>query len=104
MPILECSVKTCTHNADNKCCLDSIKIEGRSANTTDGTLCSSFTLRKEGATNKAETVPSSTSKIMCEAVKCQYNEDCVCQAKGVDVCGRNACVSGETECATFKCR
>ncbi len=105
MPILECGVKTCTHNADNKCCLDSIKIEGRNANTTDGTLCSSFKLRRDGAmSNKIETVPSETSKILCEAVQCMYNEDCMCHAKGIDVCGKNACVSGETECATFQCK
>lgn len=105
MPILECSVKTCTHNADNKCQLDSIKIEGRSANTTDGTLCSSFKLRKEDSyANSCESSPSATSKIICEAVKCVYNEECVCHAKGIDVCGQNACVSGETECATFKAK
>ena len=105
MPVLECSVKTCSHNMDNKCCLDSIKIEGRSANTTDGTLCSSFSLRKEGAmSNSMDKNPSNTSQIMCEAVKCTYNQDCMCHAQSIDVSGRNACVCGETECATFKCK
>ena len=105
MPILECSVKTCTHNADNKCQLDSIKIEGRSAESTDGTLCSSFKLRKgDSFSNKCECLPSERSEIVCEAVKCTYNADLKCHAQSIDVCGRNACVSGETECATFKCK
>lgn len=103
MPILECSVKTCYHNADNKCCLDSIKIEGASANTTNGTLCSSFKLRKEDSfTNRCDCNPKDTSDIECAAVKCTYNCDCRCHADAISVAGNGACVCGETECSTFK--
>ena len=105
MTILECGVKTCTHNAENKCCLDKIKIEGKSACSNDGTLCSDFRLSREGViSNKIESIPSDTSKVNCEAEHCVYNEENMCCAKKIDVCGKKACVNGETECGTFKCK
>lgn len=103
MPNLECGVKNCSHNSDNKCNLDSIKIEGRGAETTEGTLCSSFVLKKEGYKNSTcDCSPSIKSEIVCDAVNCTYNSSNMCTAKGIDVEGSNACVSGETECTTFK--
>ena len=36
MPLLSCSVVTCTHNCDQMCELENIKVEGSEADISDG--------------------------------------------------------------------
>ncbi len=103
MVVLECSVATCVHNEDNKCCKSAILVEGHDAVTTDLTRCDSFDKRHEGVTNDCKCANPQV-EIQCRAVNCVYNDNKYCKATVVGVVGHTATKSEQTECATFKCR
>lgn len=105
MPNLDCSVKSCYYNKEQKCCLEGIRVRGSEANTSDSTACGSFREKGEGTfTNSHEChmSPEQHLTIQCEAVKCCYNQDKKCYADNVDIAGGNAKNYSETECKTFK--
>lgn len=109
MPILGCTVVTCSYNKENKCCLDNIKVEGASAQINEATACGSFRDKtKETYSNSLEGCgcggPKSNVTIDCAATKCVHNESCKCAADKIDVAGSNACTCGETKCDTFCCQ
>ena len=104
MPVLDCSVKTCYYNKDNKCSLDSIKVEGRSADYSDDTACGSFKLRNgESMSNATGKEPTSTSYVECSANKCVFNESNKCKAEHIGIAGSKADKVDDTECASFVC-
>ncbi|MCD8124883.1 MAG: DUF1540 domain-containing protein [Lachnospiraceae bacterium] len=103
MPLLDCSVETCVHNSDNRCCLSSIGVEGQYASREAETSCGSFAWRKECFCNKAEE-PKRQLTVDCQAVDCVYNRDRMCSAGHIGIAGRTAHVSDETECQTFQAR
>lgn len=45
--MLQCNVRECAHNKDEKCKLESIKVEGRNATRPEETECASFEISKE---------------------------------------------------------
>ena len=105
MPVLDCSVKSCFYNSDNKCSLDSIKVEGKSADYSDDTACGSYRLRageeaKNGCCSKAKT----TLVVSCSANKCVFNEENKCKAEHIGIAGSHADKMDDTECASFVCR
>jgi len=105
MPGLDCSVKTCYYNKENKCCLDGIKVKGAHADKSCSTACGSF--RAAGENNFTNSCdcdmhPTSTSQIQCEAVNCQYNHKKICSAASIDIAGSNAKSYDDTECKTFE--
>lgn len=103
MPSLECSVRNCFYNTNNKCCLDSIEVEGDEATTTDATACGSFKLKGESASNACSCrEPSKELEIDCQAHECTYNKEEVCHAPKVDIAGISAEQVEETECGTFR--
>lgn len=111
MPALKCDVKSCVHNSDNKCCLDSIQVEGSHAEKPDSTACGSFKLRSDrGATNSFGTATNSNSQpsehvtVDCKAQKCVYNSECKCTARDIGIHGQTACTCKETECASFSAK
>ena len=103
MPVLDCSVKTCCYNENNKCCLEGIKVEGKQADTSDATACGSFKLRMDGAMTNAccTKKPTDTSTVDCAAVKCTFNQAQKCTAKHIGIAGSKADRSEATECASF---
>ncbi len=112
MPALKCEVKSCVHNAENRCCLDMIKVEGNHAEKPASTACGSFELRSDrgatnsyGATNSVrcscECTPSETVSVDCKAEKCMYNSNCKCTAGDIGIAGQSASTVKETECASF---
>ena len=102
MPVLDCSVKTCYYNEDNKCSLKSIKVEGRSADYSDDTACGSFKLRNgESMSNACGKKTTSTSDVECSANKCVFNESNKCKAEHIGIAGSTADRIDETECASF---
>lgn len=103
MTVLECSVSTCVHNEDKKCCKNAIMVEGHDAVSKDATRCDSFDKRNEGVANEFRT-PDPKVEIQCRAVNCVYNDNKICKATVVGVVGHTADSSEQTECATFKCR
>lgn len=102
MPVLDCSVKTCYYNEDNKCSLESIKVEGRSADYSDDTACGSFRLRNgESMSNAMGKTPTPTSYVECSANKCVFNESNKCKAEHIGIAGSTADKCDETECSSF---
>lgn len=103
MTKLNCSVTSCVHNEDRLCCLSGIKVEGTTANVSEGTACGSFVERsRESYKNSCRCEqPRQSLTIECMAQKCVYNDDCKCTAPHIDVAGDGACDCGDTRCATF---
>lgn len=105
MPVLDCSVRTCYYNKENSCCLDAIKVEGTTAEVSSATECSSFKERTgESLTNGCCGSPSCKLSVDCMAEKCMFNSGHSCTAKHIDISGRNAHRSEDTECDSFEMR
>ena len=105
MPILDCSVKSCMHNQDNKCSLESLKVEGKSADYSDDTACGSYQLRTSGQmTNACGKSAKASLSVACTATKCAFNEGNMCKAEHIGIAGGNAGTMDETECASFVCK
>ena len=102
---LACGVKSCAYNDCNCCKRDGIKVEGTMAERSSATCCASFCeCGSPRVTSACECEPKRVTNIICDAVKCRYNDDKNCTAKHVDVTGTHAMISSETECATFVSR
>lgn len=98
---LQCSVSSCVYNEERLCCLDSIKVEGTTADVADSTACASFVDRnKVGYRNEYEQ-PRQTHSIECMAEKCAYNRGMNCTADHIQVAGGRAKEFDETRCDTF---
>lgn len=106
MTNLKCSVVNCYHNQDKLCCLNSIKVEGPTAEISESTECSSFREQPKEMSNSCKCShngqPNHTLMIECDAKKCMYNDSNRCKASDIMVEGAGANVAGETRCATFK--
>lgn len=106
MTKLSCSVRSCVHNEENKCCLRDITVGGRDAVTTDSTECENFDLRSGNMTNSVASScgcmdPNNELKVGCEAVNCIYNKKQMCRAEHIDIVGASAKNVEQTECCTF---
>ena len=104
MTRLDCNVTTCLHNADNCCCKNAIIVEGQDANKRCDTCCGSYDENKDGSFRNMFKTPENRLEVVCEAVNCIYNEDRRCSAEHIDISGKNASASRETECASFKAK
>ena len=102
MTKLECSVKTCEHNADNCCCKAAIAVDGAKAKNVDDTCCASFDENRGGVFTNLFKTPETRLEVACDAVKCVYNEDQRCAAEHISISGNGACDCTETKCSTFK--
>ena len=101
MTDLKCNVKSCTHNADNYCSLENIKVDGCNARNCTETCCDSFLACRECSTNMADS-PNMRLNINCSAKNCMYNLNSSCTAEHVDISGIRATEAKETVCATFQ--
>lgn len=102
MSFLKCSVTQCVHNETGKCCLNSIKVAGDNALTSDETSCKSYQKRGSGATNYVpHGAPGAETYISCEAVKCAYNSNKICEAESVAITKCRA--AGEDRCECTQC-
>ena len=105
MTKLNCSVTNCYHNKNRLCCLSSIKVDGTTADVSDGTACASFKGKgSESYTNSCgcSDEPKDSINIECDAQKCVFNNSSKCVATSVTVDGDSACTCRETKCSTFK--
>jgi len=105
MTRLECSVDTCEHFSNNLCSLDSIKVDGPAANSSEQTCCMSFEEKRNSTQNAyGQSRASSTSHVGCEAENCCYNDKCNCHATAIRVSSNaaNAASKSATFCGTFK--
>lgn len=105
MPKLSCTVVDCTHNKDNLCCLDSIKVGNPNAVKSCETECDSFTQKDDIVKKVVSAVerPVSALNIQCDACECTYNDNNSCTATDVCICGNECCKCSDTQCDTFKC-
>ena len=105
MPNLMCTVKNCSYNEENYCCLSAIHVGEEKATNEVETCCESFSQDAYTASNCVkEKMPQVA--ISCEAVHCIYNADKVCGAESVNIGSTTtACCSVEdTLCSAFICR
>lgn len=101
MTELRCTVQTCVHNKNEYCALNSITVGGSTAKKADDTCCDSFQERKGDTFSNSVGQASLNTRVDCKATDCKYNTQQKCHADKINVEGRCACSTGETECATF---
>lgn len=103
MAKLSCGALNCSYNKDRYCSKGDIMVSGKHANVSNDTSCDSFHRRMSTESySNAIIHPSEVISIDCEVDKCLYNDKYRCTAKHVDIKGKNADVSTETNCDTFK--
>jgi len=102
MTTLDCNVTNCLHNSDNRCCKQTIIVDGREANDAHETCCGSFDENKDGAFVNIFKTPEHRLEVDCEALKCVYNENRHCVAEHIGIAGDGAAKAEHTECASFK--
>lgn len=102
MTKLDCSVKSCMYNKMNSCCKGKIMVEGKDAQDTEETFCGSFAERTSDSFSNAAEHPCKTTEVGCDAVKCIYNENNMCDADSIGIAGSDAHTSTQTECASFR--
>lgn len=100
MTRLSCCVNSCSHNKQNCCCKDTIKVGGREANMSSSTSCESF-LEENGSFMNSMESPKSNLDVQCEATNCTHNCNRHCDASYIDINGVSACDCKETECNSF---
>ncbi|MGN0341467.1 MAG: DUF1540 domain-containing protein [Roseburia sp.] len=104
MTKLNCSVRGCSYQKDDRCVRGNIHIEGEHADKNSETCCGSFEQKRTcGCANSTCNCAPEMSEIACDACNCIYNENRKCSAEHIGVSGSNACAASETECASFRC-
>ena len=105
MTELKCTVQNCAYNENMLCARNDIKVEGCNAKTVNETCCGSFAPKGYGATNLNSCRNASPeTKVRCEVKECAYHRNDLCHADSICVDGAHAAASGDTKCATFKCK
>lgn len=104
MSKINCSVSNCSHNNDNACFANIINVGGESAKKDRDTCCASFldAATYDDFTNNINQKGSECDAITCNVGTCSYNEDNLCNAKSIDVNGKDVNLYLETNCITFK--
>lgn len=104
MAYLKCNVNSCYYNEENRCSLDTIKVEGSRACDAGQTACGSFRLRGEGSASNSCGCgkPKDMVTVKCDATRCCYNDAHMCCADEIGITGNNACTCSETKCASFE--
>lgn len=107
MASLGCNAASCMYNADSCCCLSSIHVHGKSADSVGDTCCGDYK-EKDGSSIKnsmgSDACPKLTLSISCDATNCIYNSMNSCEADHIDISGLCATDSSDTVCTSFKCR
>jgi len=103
MPVLNCSVTSCIHNADERCCKGNILVEGADAKVSEATCCASYYERDEDSYRNQYETPDMTLQVDCEAHHCRFNDNSECHAEHIGIAGSNATCSEDTCCASFQC-
>ena len=99
MSKISCNVHPCVHNANGGCSLSRLSVNGRTALTSAGTNCDSFT-EADGPRNEVG-CRCNDADISCKAERCKYNCNGHCSASQVGITGPNACGEYDTCCETF---
>jgi actin-related protein len=104
MSKINCSVTNCSHNNENTCYSNIINVGGKSAKKDCDTCCASFLDSKlyTDLTSNINQEGNECTAITCNVGTCTYNSNNLCNAKSIDVSGKNVNFYSETNCSTFK--
>jgi len=102
--MLKCQRTDCLHNdKEGKCFAKKIAIDGRTAQTTSGTSCSSYIPAHDFQNSEfaddfmdIDEVPSGVQNIDCAAKNCRFNDNRACIAADVKINSEDA------SCETFQ--
>jgi hypothetical protein len=114
---LSCSALNCVHNINSLCSANKIHVTGMNAVTSDDTQCKTFA--EKGLINAVTNIfnmnipgeirqvfnndsISMSPRIECDATRCIYNSNRICDASNVQIMGIDANSSENTQCETFK--
>lgn len=101
MAEIRCTVMNCFFNERSGCTAPSLNVDGRKAFESRSTCCDTFVEQKPGIKSNVGD-PFRDLDIQCSAIKCEYNNNEMCNARTILVNGKNADVPEETCCSTFK--
>ena len=91
---LRCNATRCIHNNENYCYAGRISIEGKLADDIDDTYCSTFKEKNyqqfTSSTGIDTPNPINTNQIKCDAIKCIYNNNKLCNANKIKINSDNA--------------
>ncbi|MBR5284849.1 MAG: DUF1540 domain-containing protein [Clostridia bacterium] len=105
MTELKCNATTCQSNCHGLCALNTIHVDGSTAEKPQETCCGSFTAKVSSMVNSANHIDvRPETRIKCHARDCVYNRDMMCAADAVQINGMGADRCGDTQCSTFKAR
>ena len=105
MTNLECTALNCINNHSRLCCLDDIEVCGSDACRCRETCCASFADENDAFGNvldSREAAPE--THIDCDAHRCIYNADGICDAEEVLIDGSFAHRKDATCCDSFIAR
>ena len=98
-----CEALNCEYNSNGGCRLDSVKVEGEDACSSNETACDSYTDKNEkGCVNcTPHNCVCNNAEIDCDAEKCRFNENSLCTADRITVGCKDSHCSSDTACLTF---
>ena len=97
MPHIVCGAKNCAYNRENTCGLPDVHVAGQTAKKPAGTCCADFCTDPRCVAPH----PSEFARVECAAELCRHNANGKCDAGCIDIGGRRAECSEDTECDTF---
>lgn len=103
MATIQCSIRNCSYNANNKCHLSTVNIGGKSSVHECQTCCGSF-LDNDCYSNLSKySSNKNASEILCSVGTCAYNSNAKCTKDQIEVTGLpDASLYSETLCSSFK--
>ena len=104
MTKLECSVRYCTSNEHGYCCRPEVQVNGRHAQCSGDTCCSSFSAPLDKHAKNAVrsyTVPNLSMPVTCTAETCRFEDAGVCHAAHIKMGSSHATKAHQTECCSF---
>lgn len=114
---LSCNASHCIHNINGLCLASNITVKGFSAQGAADTLCSTFAeknfknafaaLSNNNLSGEVKQIFNVNSismypKVSCNATRCKYNQNMLCQAEGLVISGSGAISPEGTYCSSFK--
>lgn len=84
---ISCSASSCTYNKVGACYASGIKVDGKSADTTCETTCSTYENKESSSFSNSvqDSTVAQTSSISCAATNCKYNHSGDCNADSIHI-------------------
>lgn len=102
MTQLDCTATQCRYNDNKMCCRAGITVEGIDARKCEETYCGNYEVGKDGCACNSVNEPNGVTDITCDAMKCVYNKNKMCNAGSVDIVTSSGV--GQTKCESFQAK